>query len=151
MGFQWRIKHWNELTREEVYELIALRTRVFIVEQNCPYLDADGKDKHSYHLFALGKNDECISYLRIVEPGFAYNEWAIGRVCTDLSIRNIGVGKEMMAVAMKWLKEKKGDPAVRLSAQTHLIKFYESFGFISTGKEYLEDGIPHTEMIYSGK
>src|SRR6218665_226878 len=109
MGIQWELKHWNTLTKEELYELIALRIRVFIIEQNCPYQDADGKDLHSFHLFAMNEKDECIACLRVLEPEISYPEWSIGRVATDMRIRQTGIGKEIMEHPMQWLKEYHGN------------------------------------------
>jgi len=148
MEIEWRLKHWDELSTEEVYEVIALRIRVFIIEQNCPYQDADGKDKRSFHLFGLNAAGECVGCLRLVQPGVSYAEWSIGRVATDLSVRQTGVGKVMMGKAMAWLKDRHGNPAVRISAQTYLLRFYEGFGFQRTGKAYMEDNIPHEEMVF---
>ncbi len=85
--------------------------------------------------------------LRIVQPGISYEEWSIGRVATDLTIRRSGFGKSMMAHALRWLDTKCNNPSIRISAQAYLLAFYQEFGFTSIGKEYLEDGIPHVEMI----
>lgn len=148
MGIEWRLKHWQDLSAEELYEIIALRIRVFVIEQNCPYQDVDGKDKHSYHLFAMDETNSCVACLRLVMPGVSYNEWSIGRVATDLSIRRSGLGKEMMSQSMLWLKNNQSNPNIRISAQCYLEKFYSSFGFISSDKTYLEDGIPHVEMLF---
>lgn len=148
MNILWHLKHWNELSKEELYEILAVRIRVFVIEQNCPYQDADGKDYNSYHLFAMNDNHECIACLRLVEPGVSYDEWSIGRVATDLRYRQTGLGKEMMSKAMLHFKEHLNNPAVRISAQTYLKQFYKNFGFEETGKAYLEDNIPHIEMLF---
>lgn len=148
MAIQWMLRSWDELSKEELYEIIALRLRVFVVEQNCPYQDVDGKDRKSWHLFALNEQGECMTYLRILAPGVSYNEWSIGRVATDARVRGTGLGKELMQRAMAWLKSQQGHPSVRISAQSYLLRFYESFGFFATGNSYLEDGIPHDEMRY---
>lgn len=147
MDYSWHLKHWDELSTSELYEVIALRIRVFIIEQNCPYQDADGKDMKSYHLFATDSDGRCVAYLRLVQPGVSYDEWSIGRVATDLSVRQTGLGKVMMGKAVAWLKDQHNNPAVRISAQTYLLRFYEGFGFQRTGKAYMEDNIPHEEMV----
>lgn len=148
MAIEWKLSSWEELTKEELYEILALRIRVFVIEQNCPYQDVDGKDRKSWQLFAMDSNGECMACLRILPPGVSYEEWSIGRVATDERVRRTGIGKELMQRAMDWLKQERGHPLVRISAQTYLLKFYEGFGFAATGKSYLEDDIPHDEMIY---
>lgn len=126
---------------------MVLRQEVFVVEQNCPYLDADGKDKQSWHLLGYDENKKLAAYARIVFPGVSYKEVAIGRVITSQDHRRTGAGKELMREALKAIETLYGKVPVRISAQTYLVKFYSEFGFVSTGKEYLEDDIPHTEML----
>ena len=150
MNVHWTIKPFEELSGAEVFEMLALRCRVFIVEQNCPYQDPDHKDRKSWHLLAM-MNDECVACLRLVPPGVSYKEWSIGRVVTDERVRGMGVGKELMLRGMQELAQRHGNPTIRISAQTYLVRFYGEFGFESTGKEYLEDDIPHTEMLYTPK
>lgn len=147
MNLHWYLKSWEELTSNELYEVLALRIRVFIIEQNCPYQDADGKDKKSLHLFALDQNQVCQACLRLVKPGVSYKEWSIGRVASDQEVRLSGVGKELMRRAMDYFKNN-GNPPIRISAQSYLKKFYEGFGYIKVSEEYLEDDIPHIEMLY---
>lgn len=147
MKLQWHLKTWEELTNNELYELIALRIRVFIIEQTCPYQDADGKDKKSLHLFAMDENQICRACLRLVRPGVSYTEWSIGRVATDQEVRGNGTGRELMQRGMDHL-QTLGNPPIRISAQSYLQKFYESFGFVKIGEEYLEDDIPHIEMLF---
>jgi ElaA protein len=144
---KWVLKPFGELSGTEVFEMLSLRCRVFIVEQNCPYQDADYKDRQSIHLLAM-QEDECMACLRLVPPGVSYAEWSIGRVVTDARLRHTGLGKELMRRGMHELAANKGNPAIRISAQTYLLRFYGSFGFQFTGKEYLEDDIPHSEMIF---
>ncbi|UKN02662.1 GNAT family N-acetyltransferase [Paracrocinitomix mangrovi] len=141
------IKHYSELSTDEFHDIIALRIAVFVVEQDCPYLELDGKDKDAYHLQAI--NDKrLIGTLRILKPGVYYGEAAIGRVASHPDFRDLKLGHEMMKHAMRFIDETLQLNEVRLSAQTHLVHFYEKFGFKSTGKEYLEDGIPHTELLF---
>ncbi|MBD3636774.1 MAG: GNAT family N-acetyltransferase [Crocinitomicaceae bacterium] len=141
------IKHYTELSKDEFHDIIALRIAVFVVEQDCPYQDLDGLDKDAYHLMVI-ENDEIIGTLRILKPGVYYNESAVGRVVSHPNHRNKKLGHLMMEHAMNFIQNELNLNSVRLSAQTHLIKYYEKYGFESTGKEYLEDGIPHTEMYF---
>ena len=125
--------------------MIQLRENVFIVEQKCPYLDADGKDPKSHH--AIIMNDSiCWACARILPPGVSYDEWSIGRVVCHEQVRRLGYGRSVMNACMEWLRNQ-GANAVRISAQSYLIEFYKTFGFEAVGDEYLEDEIPHTEMI----
>jgi ElaA protein len=146
MSIQWYCKDWEELTPNELYEVLALRIRVFVVEQNCPYIETDGKDKKSLHLFALDESGQCVACARLVRPGVSYDEWSIGRVATDESVRRHGVGIELMEKALAFFKDQ-GNPLVRISAQCYLEKFYMKFGFEPIGEPYPEDNIPHIEML----
>jgi ElaA protein len=144
----WHIKTWEELSKEELYAILTLRTDVFIIEQNCPYMDTDGKDLKSLHLFAADKNNQVHACIRLVKPGVSYLEWAIGRVATSQGYRRSGLGKELMQRGMDYLKKEYSSPDIRISAQCYLKKFYSDFGFLPVGEEYLEDDIPHIEMLY---
>lgn len=147
MEIQWYKKFWFELTKDEVYNLLELRIEVFVMEQNCPYQEADGKDKESVHFFAMDTKNSPIAYLRVIPPGISYPEWSIGRVATRSIHRNQGLGKSLMRQALEWVDKNHTNQDIRISAQTYLQQFYESFGFENTGKAYLEDGIPHIEML----
>jgi len=149
MDLHWHLKSWNELTPEEVYELLALRMLVFVVEQNCAYQDADGKDYKSHHLFATNSEGKCMACARLVHPGVSYTEWSIGRVVSHPDLRMTGVGKELMRRSMQALYETFDAGEVRISAQCYLRKFYASFGFKEVSEEYLEDDIPHVEMLFT--
>ena len=141
-------KPFSALTLEELYTLLALRQEVFIVEQNCPYLDADGKDAQSWHLLGWDADGRLAAYARIIPPGVSYPQYpSIGRVVTAPFARGKGYGKEMMEQSLEALYRLFGRCPVKLSAQTYLLRFYESLGFQSTGEEYLEDDIPHTAML----
>ena len=146
MNINWEFKNFSELTLESLYDIMRLRQEVFILEQNCPYLDADGKDIHSYHLLGY-LNSELVAYLRLVMPGISYDELSFGRILTSKKIRGKGVGKLLMEEGIKQSKIIYGNIPNRISAQKYLKKFYNEFGFKEIGKEYLEDGIPHIEMI----
>ena len=142
----WKWKRFKELTTCELYEFMVLRQEVFVVEQSCHYLDADGKDVNSFHLMGyVGEN--MVAYTRIVIPGIIYQEVSIGRVVTAQSVRGQGIGLELMEKTLDYIKVEFGDVPIRLAAQTYLLKYYQKFGFSSTGKEYFEDEIPHTEML----
>ena len=146
----WIYKPFEELTLQELYDAMALRQEVFVIEQDCPYLDADGKDQHSLHLFAYLRN-ELVAYIRVVKPGISYPEFSIGRVVSHPTYRGKGYGQLVMKEGIKRIEQDFGKVPIRISAQTYLRRFYQSFGFQATGKEYLEDGIPHIEMIRETK
>ncbi len=142
----WLFKKFDELTPFELYAILQLRNEVFVVEQNCVYQDADNKDPLSYHLMAW-ENNKLFAYTRIIPPGIAYAEASIGRVVTSPAIRKTGIGRELMQVSLEKITDLFGNSPVRIGAQQYLEKFYSSLGFQSTGKHYLEDGIPHVEML----
>jgi len=138
---------FNELTTAELYEIIRLRVDVFVVEQDCPYSDLDNKDQGAMHYTYTLDSGRVVGYLRILDKGVSYNEVSIGRVIIDPAYRALKLGHDIMKEALNFIEETMGERAVRISAQKHLEKFYSAHGFISTGKEYLEDGIPHVEML----
>lgn len=144
----WSCKPFKDLTNEELYEIFHLRIEVFVVEQNCPYQDADGKDLKSLHVQGR-KEGELIAYSRIVLPGVSYKEISIGRVITSPKARRTGAGIELMNKTMEHIRKEFGKVPIRIGAQLYLQDFYESFGFIRDGSEYLEDGIPHVIMLYT--
>lgn len=143
----WDCKDYHDLDTDELYAIMTLRQEVFVVEQNCPYVDTDGKDKKSYHVMGYNSKSELVAYSRIVKPGVSYKEVSIGRVVTKKSVRKTGAGIELMHESLKQIDEFYSQVPVRISAQSWLLKFYEKFDFVSTGKEYLEDHILHTEML----
>jgi ElaA protein len=143
---------FSALSLEALYDLLALRQEVFIVEQNCPYLDADGKDQPAWHLLGRDALGRLAAYARILPPGVSYPQYpAIGRIVTAPFARRTGQGKALMDAAIDQTCQLFGPCAIKISAQTYLLNFYESFGFQSTGEEYLEDDIPHTAMIRPAK
>jgi len=140
------IKKFSELSVSELYELLKLRTEIFVVEQECIYQDMDGKDSLAVHL--LGKEDEkIIAYTRIFGPGDYYDQPCIGRVVVDKKRRGEEKGKAIMEASIKYVKENYINKKIILSAQKYLEKFYKDLGFFVEGEEYLEDGIPHQRMI----
>lgn len=140
------VKHFSELTAPELYEIYKLRTAVFVVEQNCPYQEVDEKDKNAYHVW-LSQGEDMIAYLRVLGPGVSYNEVSIGRVISAL--RRQGIGTMILREGIKVAKEKFGTGTIRIEAQTYARKLYENEGFVQTSEEFLEDGIPHIEMLRS--
>jgi len=138
----WTIKDWSELSKEEIEKIFSLRSEVFIVEQNCVYQDIDGKDRLAKHV--LGKKDnELIAYARIFKPGEYFKEASFGRAVVKKSERGKGIGDELVVISL----EQFDDITIKISAQSYLKDFYASHGFKAEGKEYLEDGIPHTAMF----
>ncbi len=144
----WLLKDYSALTTNELYAAMQLRQEIFVVEQNCPYLDADGKDVYSHHLFGY-EGDILVAYCRIVKPGISYNEVSIGRVVVKSSFRKFGYGHLLMQRALEAIISLYGALPVRIGAQSYLLHFYMAHGFTQEGEEYLEDGIPHRIMLRS--
>ncbi len=142
----WTVKSFEELTVAELYSIITARVNVFVVEQQCPYPDLDGYDQQALHLWAW-KDGEVAAYCRIFEPGIKYSEASIGRVLTAQKYRNLRFGKVLMKFAINTVEARYRTSAIRISAQDYLLKFYTELGFKDMGKKYLEDDIPHTEML----
>ena len=140
-------RSYNELTKCELYDIYFLRQEVFIVEQNCVYQDVDEKDHYSYHLIAYD-NEILVAYLRIVHPGISYDEPSIGRVLTKIDYRGRGIAKNIMQFAIQKVRDVYKHSNIRISAQEYLIPFYKSLNFESIGEVYLEDDIPHIEMMH---
>ena len=140
-------KTFSELTKHELFDIYFLRQEVFIVEQNCVYQDIDQKDHYSYHLLAYD-NEILVAYLRIVYPGISYNEPSIGRVVTRMSHRRRGLSKNIVKAAIQKVRDVYNHSNIRISAQEYLIPFYKSLDFVSVGEVYLEDDIPHIEMMH---
>ena len=141
------LKAYNELNIDELYEIMALRQEVFIVEQNCPYLDADGKDQKAYHLMGYLDN-ELMCYTRLLDKGISYPSYcSIGRVVNSAKIRGTGAGFYLMSRSIEECKRLYPDTSIKISAQCYLRKFYESLDFVSNGDFYDEDDIPHMGMI----
>jgi ElaA protein len=146
MQIEWKLKHFSELSPDELYNILQLRNEVFVVEQNCVFQDADDKDRQCHHLMGNAGN-RLVAYTRLVPPGLIYNEASIGRVVTSPSVRSKGAGRELMEQSIQRLYILFGHQTIKIGAQLYLKKFYESFGFVQTGNEYLEDGIRHIHML----
>lgn len=138
---------FDRLSGREVYELLQLRQRVFVVEQTCPFLDADGLDPQCWQGLGRDASGVLVATARIVPPGLKSEEPAIGRVATALEIRRTGAGRALMTSAIQQVQRLYPGQRIRLGAQRYLEKFYGSFGFQPIGEPYDEDGIPHLEMI----
>lgn len=138
---------FQELSLTQLYDIMALRQEVFVVEQNCPYLDADGRDTSAMHLMAFS-DEKLAAYARLLPSGIAYSDYhSIGRIVTAPDFRSRGYGKILVAQALTETISAFGNKPIKISAQTYLLDFYRNFGFEVAGSEYLEDGIPHTPMI----
>lgn len=143
-----RCKPFHELTALQLYAIMVLRQEVFVVEQNCAYLDADSKDIKCWHLMGYNDNGKLIAYARLIPKGVSYDNFtSIGRVVTAASVRRTGAGRQLMKEAITWMEQNFPGDSVKISAQTYLREFYESYGFVVSGDEYPEDGIPHFPMV----
>jgi ElaA protein len=148
MGTSWVCKHFRELTTEELYPILRLRSEVFVVEQNCVFLDMDNKDQVCHHVMGW-KDGQLLGYSRIVPPGISYEESSIGRIVSSPAARGLGIGRELLAESIRALYALHGKRDIRIGAQYYLKDFYESFGFVQKGEIYSEDGINHIEMLLS--
>ena len=139
---------FSQLSNIELYELMALRQEVFVVEQDCPYLDADGKDQEAWHLLGYDEKGKLVAYTRLLGKGSTYpNYVSIGRVVTSPSVRGKGYGVDIMNESIRQIELLFGKQAIKISAQLYLDRFYQSLGFRPVGEGYLEDNIPHIAMI----
>lgn len=149
MALQYTCYSYEDLSKDHLYEIMQLRQEVFVVEQNCPYLDADGQDNIAYHLIGQDKSGAILAYTRLLPKGSSYTDYcAIGRVLTSMKIRGKGEGYILMKESIALCEKVFPNQAIKISAQSHLDRFYQKLGFAPTGEEYLEDDIPHQAMIY---
>ena len=145
----WKIKGFEALTTAELYLILKLRSEVFVVEQECAYLDADGKDEMAIHIF-LNDKENCNAYARILDSGHYYDDYVcIGRVVIHPNQRGNHLAYKLIAQSLKICSEKYPLKPIKISAQKHLQHFYEKCGFQYQGENYLEDGIPHCAMYHS--
>jgi ElaA protein len=145
MTVEWKIKRFETLTIEELYQLLKLRSEVFVVEQNCVYLDIDDKDQKALHLFGI-LNGKMVAYARLFNKNDYFENASIGRVVSHPDFRAKKIGHELMKQAVEAIENHFGENQITISAQLYLKKFYERHGFIQTSEMYLEDDIPHIEM-----
>ena len=146
MNWQW--SRFGELGVDNLYDALQLRCRVFVLEQG-PYLDPDGIDRQAWHLLGRDEGGALVAYLRVVDPGVKYAEPSIGRVIIAAEVRGNGSGRALMAEGLAGCERHWTGRAIRISAQAHLERFYEGFGFVRVGPNYGEDNIPHVEMLRS--
>ncbi|MEG9295267.1 GNAT family N-acetyltransferase [Mangrovibacillus sp. Mu-81] len=142
----WNVKRFDELTTTELYAILKERTQVFVVEQECPYLEVDGKDLLSYHLYKE-ENGEIAAYARLLPPGVSYTEASIGRVFVRKEYRGWGLAGELLIRSLDFLHGELGETKIKIQAQEYLREFYGSFGFTAITDSYLDDGIPHIDMV----
>lgn len=144
----WSLKPWCELTTDELYELLALRAEVFVVEQTCPFQDLDGLDRRDGVLHLLGyEGDHLAAYARIMAPGIGDEQGcAIGRVVTSPRSRGDGLGHQLLTEALRGCEARWPAHSIWLGAQAHLQGFYGRHGFVAEGEGYIEDDIPHMGM-----
>lgn len=140
-----KILLFSELTAQQIYDILQLRSEVFVVEQDCVYQDIDGHDDKAFHVLFYDK-DLLVAYSRILPPGAYFDELSIGRVIVKETHRSQKLGHELMKVSIEFALNKFPKSMIKISAQQYLIKFYESHGFVISGEGYLEDGIPHIGM-----
>lgn len=143
---EWTCKSFDTLTPQELYAALRLRSEVFVVEQNCVFLDMDNYDQGSHHLMGTS-NGELVAYTRLVPPGLIYPQASIGRVVSAPSARRTGAGRELMNVSIGNVYALYGNRDIKIGAQLYLKRFYESFGFEQISDVYLEDGIEHIYML----
>ena len=140
------IKNFQDLSNTEIYQILRLRSEVFVVEQECIYQDIDNKDKKAVHIFLKEKN-EIIAYSRVFKEKEYFENPSIGRVVVANKRRMYGVGKKIMNISINYIKQNIKAKSIEISAQKYLKKFYSNLGFVKQGEEYLEDNIPHVRMF----
>lgn len=145
MALEWKIKAFEELSVYELYDILKLRSEIFVVEQNCVYLDLDGKDKIALHLFGEYEG-KIVAHARLFKAGISFDNASIGRVTVDANYRDKKWGHDLMREAIAGILHHFGERKITIGAQLYLKKFYESHGFVQSSEMYLEDDIPHIEM-----
>lgn len=147
MKIRWVSNELRELKANDLYQVFRLRQTVFILEQNCLYPDIDAQDEKAIHLLGWSDEDKLLAYLRILAPGAYYAEPAIGRVVVAQTARGSGIGRELLDEGIRLTHQQYPKTNIRISAQSHLTSLYKDAGFESVGEPYLEDDIPHQEML----
>lgn len=141
-----QVKHFSELSAYELYEVLSLRNTVFVIEQNCVYLDTDGSDQKAHHIMIYDEINELVAYARIFKPGIKYVAASIGRVVVHPNHRRKQLGDLLIGHCIKVIEDLYQTSQITISAQAHLQLFYNKHGFATVSDEYLEDDIPHVEM-----
>lgn len=139
-------KTFKELSIDELYAILQLRSEVFVVEQNCVYQDIDNKDQKAIHIMGY-KNDQLVAYTRLFKPDDYFENASIGRVLVKAGERHLRYGYDIMEASIKVIEETYKETKIKISAQTYLKRFYNNLGFEEVGEPYLEDGIPHIGML----
>lgn len=150
MAITWQWSAFGSLAPDELYAALQLRQIVFVIEQQCTFLDPDGRDEKAWHLLGWEQEEGArwlAAYARVFPPGVKYPAASVGRVVTHPRARRTGSGRALMAEALRRLEELAPGAEVRIEAQLYLVRFYEGFGFRRAGEEYLEDGIVHVDMV----
>jgi ElaA protein len=155
MPLDWRFATFDQLSAREVHDIFQARVGVFVLEQNCPFQDVDGADPASWHLIGRSASGDgegaVLAYCRLIPPGVKFAEASIGRVLTTQKARRTGAGRELMREAVARAATLWPGKAIRIGAQRYLERFYGEFGFAKCSEPYIEDGIPHIEMLREGK
>jgi ElaA protein len=146
-GLEWRLKPFLAMSVQELYELLQLRTEVFVMEQNCVFQDMDGADQQAFHLLGFA-NGQLLAYARCFPAGIKFSEASIGRVVTRSLKRGQGLGHQLIDQAIASVCASWGPQAIRIGAQARLADYYAGHGFVDMGLPYMEDGIPHLEMLW---
>lgn len=147
MTLEWQTLAFTELSGEDLYAAMRLRQQIFVVEQNCAYLDLDNLDQHATHM--LGKGDgDLLAYQRCLAPGLSYPESSLGRIVVSPALRGQQIGKLLVQRGIQYNLLQWPGSGIRINAQAHLQDFYAGLGFVAEGSEYLEDNIPHRQMRY---
>lgn len=146
---RWHARRFHELDADTLYALLRLHSEVFVVEQQCLYLDPDGKDRHpeAVHLFGMAEDGTIAAYLRILPPGLSYPQVSFGRVLTAPAFRGRGLGDPMIRAALDEIAAHWPGHDVQIGAQAHLQNYYGRHGFVPSSDPYLDDGIPHIDML----
>lgn len=148
----WQVLSFTALTTDSLYELLTLRTDIFVVEQACAYPELDDKDRHPQTLHVLGTDDEgqLLAYSRLLAPGLSYAQASIGRVAVAKAGRGQGLAQQLMQISIDSVLKTWPESGIQIGAQEYLSHFYQGLGFIVNSEIYLEDGIPHLDMLFQG-
>ena len=144
-SYRWQTADFDELTTAELYDALRLRQEIFVIEQNCVYLDIDGLDPSAVHILCW-RQDQLLAYLRCLKPGLSYSESSLGRIVVSPAARGLSLGQELVKRGIAYNQESWPGNDIRIGAQSYLETFYRNLGFVVTGDPYIEDGISHVHM-----